>query len=157
MNPSGNSPAHQLHEENRAARMLLDLLKKEQAQLVAADIDALTALTEEKTRLVTRMSELAASRHQALAAAGFAATEEGMQAWLDNSQLPTARQSWKELLELARAAKDINRSNGLLIGKHLARSQSALDVLKGGAQGQALYGPNGQSTARTSARGLAIG
>ena len=157
MNPTGNSPAHDLHEENSAAHMLLDLLKKEQAQLIAADIDALTTLTEEKTRLVARMSELATGRHQALAAAGFAATEAGMQAWLDSLQTSTARQSWKELLELSRAAREINRSNGLLIGKHLARNQGALNVLKGGPQGQALYGPNGQSSVRTSVRGLAIG
>jgi flagella synthesis protein FlgN len=155
MNQSG--PAHKLHEENRTARMLLDLLKQEQARLVAADIDALTALTEEKTRLVARMSELAKERHTALADAGFAATEQGMQAWLDSLQPATARQSWKDLLELAKAAKEINRSNGLLIGKHLARNQGALNVLKGGAQGQALYGPNGQSAVTPAARGLAIG
>lgn len=157
MNQSGTGPAHKLHEENRTARMLLELLKKEQSQLVAADIDALTSLTEEKNRLVSRMSELATERHAALAAAGFAATEQGMQAWLDSLQPPTARQSWKELLEVAQAAKEINRSNGLLIGKHLARNQGALNVLKGGPQGQALYGPNGQSSVTPAGRGLVIG
>lgn len=157
MNQSGTGPAHKLHEENRTARTLLDLLKKEQAQLVAADVEALTALTEEKNRLVVRMSELAAERHAALSAEGFAATEQGMQAWLDKLQPPTARQSWKELLEVAKAAKEINRSNGLLIGKHLARNQNALNVLKGGPQGQALYGPNGQSSVTAAARGLVIG
>lgn len=157
MNQTGTSPAHKLHEENRMARMLLDLLKKEQSQLVAADITALTALTEEKNQLLARMSELAAERHAALAAAGFAATEQGMQAWLDTLQPPTARQSWKELLDTARSAKEINRSNGLLIGKHMARNQSALNVLKGGQQGQALYGPDGQSAVSPAGRGLAIG
>lgn len=157
MNQNGTGPAHKLHEENRTARLLLDLLKQEQSQLVAADIDALTALTAEKTRLVARMSELAEERHAALASAGYAATEQGMQAWLDSLQPPTARQSWKELLELAQAAKEINRSNGMLIGKHLARNQSALTVLKGGPQGQALYGPNGQSSVTPAGRGLAIG
>jgi flagella synthesis protein FlgN len=157
MNQTGTGPAHKLHEENRTARMLLDILKKEQAQLVAADIAALTALTEEKTQLVVRMAELAAERHTALATAGYAATEEGMQAWLDSVQPPTARQSWKELLEVARAAKEINRSNGLLIGRHLTRNQSALNVFKGGQQGQALYGPDGQSSVSPAGRGLAIG
>lgn len=157
MHIPGNSPAHYLHEENRAARMLLDLLKKEQAQLIAADIDGLTVSTEEKTRLVTEMSELAARRHQALAAEGFEAKEEGMQAWLKNTKAPTAAQSWKELLELAQEAKDLNRINGMLIGQHLARSQNALNVLKGGTQGQTFYGPNGQSSVNTTVRGLAIG
>jgi len=154
MTVSGNSPARQLQEELRTARTLLELLKQEQAQLVAADIDALNALTEEKTRLVTRMSELATDRHHALAATGFAASEAGMQAWLEPEE---ARQAWQNLLELARAAKEVNRSNGLLIGKHLTRNQSALNVLKGGPQGQTLYGPNGQSSVTAAGRGLAIG
>ncbi|QAU34339.1 flagellar protein FlgN [Janthinobacterium sp. 17J80-10] len=157
MTASGTSPAHQLQEELRTARTLLELLKEEQAQLITADIDALTALTEEKTRLVTRMSELAAERHLALAAIGFAATEAGMQAWLESRQPEVIHQSWQNLLELARAAKEVNRSNGLLIGKHLNRNQSALNVLKGGPQGQALYGPNGQSSVTAGGRGLAIG
>lgn len=139
------------------ARALLDLLNKEQAQLIAAEIDALTALTEEKTVLVTRMSALAAERHQALAVAGFAATEAGMQAWLANRQPETTCQAWQELLQLARTAREVNRSNGMLIGKHLARNQGALNILKGGRQGQALYGPNGQSAVTAAGRGLAIG
>lgn len=157
MNQNGTGPAHKLHEESRIARMLLDLLKKEQSQLVAADIAALTALTEEKTRLLARMSELAEERHAALAAAGFAATEQGMQSWLDTLQPPTARQSWSELLEVAKAAKELNRTNGMLIGKHMARNQGALNVLKGGQPGQALYGPDGQSAISPAGRGLAIG
>jgi len=157
MNQTGNSPARTLHEENRMAHELLDLLKKEQAQLIAADIDALTNLTEEKSRLVARMSELAANRHQVLAVSGYAGTEAGMQAWLESRQPGAAHQSWQELLQLAKAAKEINRSNGLLIGKHLARNQSALNILTGGPQGQALYGPDGQSAVRTAVRGLAVG
>lgn len=157
MTVSGNSPARQLQEELSTARTLLNLLKEEQAQLIAADIDALTALTEEKTRLVTRMSELATERHDALSASGFAASEAGMQAWLENRQPEELRKAWLALLELARAAKEINRSNGLLIGKHLNRNQSALNALKGGPQGQALYGPNGQSSVTAGGRGLAIG
>src|SRR4051794_25026656 len=130
MNQTGNSPAHNLYEENHMARLLLDLLKQEQAKLIAADIEALTALTEEKTRLVTRMSALATERHQALALAGFSATEDGMQAWLESHQPADARQSWQELMQLARDARDTNRSNGLLIGKHMARNQGALNILK---------------------------
>jgi flagella synthesis protein FlgN len=157
MNMSGNSPSHSLQEEARIAHVLLELLKKEQAQLIAADIDSLTALTEEKTRLIAQLSELATQRQNALTAAGFDAQESGMQAWLTAQNLPAANQAWKELLKLAQDAKEINRINGLLIGKHLARNQNALNVLKGAPQGQGLYGPNGQASAGASGRGLAIG
>lgn len=153
----GNSPASSLQDENRTARMLLDLLRKEQSHLIAADIDALTALTDNKLQLVSRLSELAVRRYQALAAAGFEAKEAGMQAWLGKNDAVFVKDSWNELLALARAAKEINRTNGLLIGKHLTRSQNALNAIKGGQQGQTFYGPNGQSTVKSSVRGLAIG
>lgn len=156
MNISGNGPAHTLHDENRAAQSLLDLLNQEQAQLIAADIDGLTGLTEEKTRLVAQMSALATRRYAALTAAGFASGEAGMQCWLEQSDTAAA-DAWRQLLSLAQAAKEVNRVNGLLIGKHLTRNQASLNLLKGGPQAQTLYGPNGQSSVKTNARGLAIG
>ncbi len=157
MTVPGNNPAQSLHEENRMARQLLEVLNKEQAQLIAAGVDSLDMLSEEKNKLVERMSELAAQRYRALAANGFQAQEEGMRAWLGSIDSATTSQSWQELLETARAARDINRNNGMLINKHLARTQSALSVLRGGAPGDSLYGRNGQSAVSPGGRGLAIG
>lgn len=157
MTATGNNPAQSLHEENRMARLLLEVLKKEQAQLIAAGVDSLDALSQEKNHLVARMTELASQRYRALAANGFEAQEEGMRAWLGSIDSATVNQSWQELLETARAARDINRNNGILISKHLARTQSALSVLRGGAPGDSLYGPNGQSSVSPGGRGLAIG
>lgn len=157
MNPIGNTPASTLQDETQAARTLLELLKQEQAQLIAADINALTALTDEKTRAIARISELASRRYATLAAAGFEAQETGMQAWLEKSAQSKFRQVWDELLSLAQSAKEMNRINGLLINKHLANNQQALNILRGGQTGQSFYGPNGQSATNTRARGLAIG
>jgi flagella synthesis protein FlgN len=153
----GNSPARSLVEETRLARALLDLLKSEQEKLIAADIDGLNAVTEEKTSLVVQLSQLATARHSLLGAAGFEAAEAGMQAWLDQAGMPQAAQTWKELLNLADAAKEANRINGMLITKHLARNQAAINTLKGTNSDQSVYGPNGQSGATSIGRGLAIG
>jgi flagella synthesis protein FlgN len=154
---SSVNPAASLNDESLATRALIDLLKKEQAQLVAADIAGLPALMEEKTKVVSQLSELATRRHNALAAAGFEPKESGMQAWLASAAAVTAAKAWKELISLAQTAKELNRVNGLLIGKHLTRNQQALNVLGLGNQGNAFYGPNGQSTVKTTVRGLAIG
>lgn len=157
MSISGNSPARSLPEETRLARALLDLLKTEQDKLIAADIDGLNAVTEEKTSLVVQLSQLATARHGMLGAAGFDANEGGMQVWLNQAGSPDAHQSWKELLSLAEAAKEANRVNGMLITKHLARNQAAINTIKGAGTGQAFYGPNGQSDVSSTGRGLAIG
>ena len=158
MQSLGNALAQTLAEEVRAAGTLLDLLRKEQAHLVDANIDELIKVTEEKTKIVARMGELSLGRQRSLASAGLEASEEGMQKWARSpSADPSAAQSWNALLELAREAKELNRTNGLLIGRHLTRNQAALNVLQGSGQGGNMYGPNGQSASQSGSRRLVIG
>lgn len=147
-----------LRDEHQAARSLLAVLRQEQLQLIDADIDGLPALTAEKTKAVARMSELASRRHRALSAAGFAASEAGMQAWLESAPpLEDGRQNWQDLLSVLESAQELNRTNGLLIHKHMTRNQQALSVLHSGAQVGNFYGPNGQTTMTSIGRRLVVG
>jgi flagella synthesis protein FlgN len=149
-------PADSLAEECAVLDKLLQLLRQEQAHLVDADVEALSGLTGEKAQAAARMAELAKGRHRALAAAGFEASEAGMQAWIANANADEAR-AWNALLEQARSAKELNRVNGLLINQHMGRNQAALNVLQGGAQGGSFYGPNGQSATTFGSRRLVVG
>ena len=63
---------------------------------------------------------------------------------------------WNALIETARAAKEINRTNGLLINRHLTLNQNALKALRGDAMQESFYGPNGQSMAKLGSRNLVI-
>ena len=160
--PGATSPADSLPQEQQAARVLIDLLNQEQALLIAADIDGLAMVTERKAPVVAQMSELATRRHRALAAAGHAASELGMQAWVAEKAngkpvFATAEATWIALLAMAKQAQEINRINGLLINTHMARNQSALNVLRVQAGGGNFYGPDGQSAARGMGRGLVVG
>jgi flagella synthesis protein FlgN len=158
MQALGNGPAANLGAELEAANALLQLLKKEQAYLVEADVDGMAALTEEKNRLVMRMSELALQRHRSLGLSGFAGGEDGMRDWLKTSAANAdTHRTWNELLQVAAQSKDLNRINGLLIGQHMARNQGALTILTGGRQGDGMYGPNGQTAARVQNRGFVVG
>jgi flagella synthesis protein FlgN len=157
MDSFGTNPAGSLSEENKAARSLLQLLQQEQDQLIAARIDGLVDLTEEKAKIVARMSELAQARHTALANAGYEPKETGMKVWLEKNASKAVKAAWAELLSLARHAKEMNRTNGLLISQHLVRNQVALSVLQGGSQAGGFYGPDGQTKKHSSFRGLAIG
>jgi flagellar biosynthesis protein FlgN len=158
MQQLGNGPAESLGEELNAGNTLLQLLKQEQEHLINADLEALTTLTEEKAKVVARMTELAQQRHRALGANGFEAGETGMQAWLNSrAAAPAVEKTWQDLLTLAKQAKELNRTNGLLIGQHMARNQNALNVLQGDPHGGTMYGPNGQSTSQSSSRRLVVG
>lgn len=158
MHALGNSLAQSLGEELMAANTLLQLLRQEQEHLIDANVDELAKVTEEKVKIVARMSELAQNRHRALATAGFESSEAGMQKWTKSrSALPAATKSWNELLDIAKQAKELNRINGLLLGQHAARNQTALNILQGSPQGGTMYGPDGQSTSQPSSRKLVIG
>jgi flagellar biosynthesis protein FlgN len=157
MHPSASNPAASLVEENQTVARLLQLLEQEQQQLIGANIDDLTVLMEEKAQIVIKMAELAKQRYRTLGEAGFEPQESGMQAWIDASKSIAAGKSWTALLELARNAKELNRINGMLIGKHMVRNQNALNVLQGGSQAGSFYGPNGQSTIKPGSRSLVLG
>lgn len=158
---TSNSPADQLDQELEAARQLQQVLKQEQALLIAASIDGLSTSTERKAQLIARMAELANTRLNALAGAGLAPEEASMQQWLDrqpagSNARAAAQARWDELLQLMQTAKETNRTNGLLIGTHMSRNQSALQVLQGN-QGAEIYGRDGQTSVQASRRSLVVG
>lgn len=161
MTSFGANPASGLAQELDTARQLMSLLKQEQNQLVDANIEGLSALVEQKSALINRMSELAMARLNALAEAGFAAEEASMQKWLTSPSSKPGNQTatkkiWEELLTLIRSAKEMNRTNGLLIGTHMSRNQMTLQVLQGNEGGQ-VYGPDGQTSVQASRRSLIVG
>lgn len=152
------TPASSLKEEISLTAELIGILQEEQAHLVAADIKGLVAVSEQKTRVVSDISTLTMQRYSRLAHAGYKAMEGGMRAWLDATAPASAEyeQSWAELLKLAQSVKLLNNTNGILIGKHLAYNQSALNILRG-TKASGFYGPDGQATTNTARRGVVVG
>lgn len=151
------SPMTSLPEEQQVMSLLLDLLKQEQSHLIAADIDSLIEVTAQKSVLVGKMAALASARHRALGAAGFAAQETGMQAWMDASGESTDARLWQQVLDLTRAAKELNRVNGMLINQRMAHAQGALNTLRPNAQGGDVYGPSGHASSPSANRRFVIG
>jgi flagella synthesis protein FlgN len=151
------SPMTSLPEEQQVMTLLLDLLKQEQLLLVSADTDSLIEVTAQKTALVGNMTALAASRHLALGAAGFAAQETGMPTWIAECGNNNDAILWRQVLDLTREAKEMNRINGMLIGKQMMHTQNALNALRPNAQGAGVYGPNGQTSNAAASRRFIIG
>jgi len=133
-----------LHEERAALQALLPLLREEQALLISGKVAELANLIAEKAKIVTRMGELANARHAKLADSGFEPSEGGMRAWLSSSTAPQLQQAWAETLSSIQAAREVNRVNGLLIGRHLSRCQQTINALMGSDGGGVIYGADGQ-------------
>ncbi|MET3130554.1 flagella synthesis protein FlgN [Oxalobacteraceae bacterium GrIS 1.11] len=151
------SPLTSLREEHKLMTELLELMQQEKLHLLAADIEELTESTARKSALVQQLAQLAGARHEALGAAGYPAREEGMDAWLAACGDPLAAPCWSQVLHLTRAAKELNRVNGMLVNRHLAHTQGALNALRPPPQGGNFYGPSGQTTVSSPNRRFVIG
>lgn len=154
-----SGPHSTLAAEEQHVASVIELMKQEQQLLVAADADALTALTPRKAQLVQELAALAKQRHAALAAAGCEGSEAGMEPWLAACEAPDARAQWERLLALTREAKELNRVNGMLINKHLAHNQNVLNALRtpAGAPDAGLYGASGQTLRGGPSRRFVVG
>lgn len=153
------SPITTLHEELALINSLVALMKQEQQLLVKADTDGLAALTPQKDQWISQLAALAKLRHQRLEAAGFAARDAGMETWLDSCKDASANAEWQQLLDATRAAKELNRVNGMLITKQLTHNQNLINAMRtpsSAAEG-AVYGPKGQTAPLGPSRRFVIG
>lgn len=153
------SPTTTLRDEHTLMSTMRKLLKQEQAVLVSADGDSLTAITAQKSQLVAQLAQLAGQRHQALAAAGFPPQETAMDDFLAQAGDGEARSLWLDLLALTREAKEFNRVNGMLINKQYQNNQQILNAMRTptGAPDGGFYGPSGQALGAGPSRRFVVG
>ncbi|RJG20408.1 flagella synthesis protein FlgN [Massilia cavernae] len=153
------SPFDTLSEEQQLISSLLELMKQEQQCLIGADIDGLNAITPQKADLMNQLAIKANQRHQALGAAGHAASEAGMQSLVDSLDNPAATAAWNKLLDLTREAKELNRVNGMLINKQMTHNQNLINAMRqpASAGDSAVYGPTGQAAPSGPSRRFVVG
>lgn len=122
------------------------VLQQEQQALVAGDIDKLTPVVEEKTRLASSLNRFAEQRQRLISASGLPNDRSGVEAWLASQVLsPKDRADWRKLLALTGEAQTLNESNGKLIAMRMQHNQQSLNVLLSAANQATLYGPDGQT------------
>ena len=138
---------------------LVKLLKKEEEVLVDNTPDKLEAIVTEKNTLLTQIIALEKNRNSSLIQNGLSPDAEGMTTLFSQSNTSTEIQNgWKQLLDLSATAKENNRTNGILINRHMARNQSTLNILQQNDQTASVYGADGQSRVNSSnSRGIIAG
>ncbi|MBC3880150.1 flagellar protein FlgN [Undibacterium sp. LX40W] len=138
---------------------LVQLLKKEEEVLVDNTPDKLETIVLEKNTLLTQIIALEKNRNSSLSQSGLSPDAEGMN--LLFSQLSTSsdvQNNWERLLNLSSAAKENNRTNGILINRHMVRNQTTLNILQQNDQTASVYGADGQSRVNSnSGRGIIAG
>ncbi|UYA61065.1 flagellar export chaperone FlgN [Pectobacterium colocasium] len=117
-------------------RELDAVMSDEQTLLCAGHINsiALQQVTENKTSLLATMQHLETRRHQ---------TESTLKLQAPYDGIEKLSAYWQQIQELTRRLNDQNKHNGLLLNRHIAYTNEAINILKPRHQG--LYGPDGQS------------
>lgn len=124
---------------------LLKDLQEEQTALIDADLDKIERMIDARMALLQAVSAAAKTRYDALAAAGFEASEQGMSDWLQQLGDAQVTNAWLAFQQQLIRAKELNRLNGMLIGKHMQRNKERLDALQGKHTAPQIYGRNGQA------------
>lgn len=145
------------NDEKNAILELVNIIKEEQNYLIDADIANLQRLTIKKSEIIRKIAELSNIRHNTLVSIGYEPRNINMQEWLDSIIDSNVHAIWTEILLLAKTAKELNNTNGLLINKHLTLNKNTLNVLQGTLSGEGIYGPDGQSKLHASTRSWVMG
>ncbi len=143
------SPGQCMEQELRLTGQLIEALQQEESALLRNDVDLLQSSTQAKSRLVSEFFEAHRRRLASLVQLGLEGSDRSMLQWLESRGDAQARALWGELLQQLAQARELNRTNGLMINQLSARNLAAMQVLRP-AGPASLYGPSGQKTIRST-------
>ena len=142
--------------ERDATQGFIDLLQREQRTLQQADISVLISLTNEKAHRMQQLAQMADARKRWLVTFGHTSDRSGIECVLPD--YPAASEVWKDLLQLAEMAMQLNKINGILTDQRLRYNQQALAVLQAATpRNSGLYGSDGQPQTLSGGRQLGEG
>lgn len=130
-----------VEREAEICQELVDLLQKEEQLLISNELEPLMQLSQSKSQLVGQFVLASQTRYKQLAQAGLSPEDSSMNDLLMHQ--PEAHRAWNQFLQLVMTAKELNRTNGLLLQRLASRNQNALMAIQG-RQSSQLYGPDGQ-------------
>lgn len=132
---------------------LLSRLEEEHEALKRADVSSLSALGEQKLKLIGQLNTLESARASALGCKTGEDVRAAMEDWIarhPDQQLVAG--NWKKLLELARQAKQLHELNAQLVNMLLQQTNEMLAVLTRPQQQNTLYGSDGQASQASGSR-----
>lgn len=148
------SPAQQvIAEEHDLVRRFLELLRTENQGLKSGALEDLAEIGRKKSGLIPELEAKTQARLSFFHVKDPAkATADAAQWFADNPHEREALNTWQGLLECAAKARDLHKTNELLVSLLLQRTGAALDILVQRQRDQVTYGSNGQASAPTGSR-----
>lgn len=152
------SLAETLEHESRHLAQLIDLLKEERSDLMAATGERINTIAAEKLNRIQALDSYSLRRNEVLAKLGFPQSIEGISgaiAKAAQAARPRLQALWASVSDRAIVARDLNELNGSLIRARLSSVQGRLAQLQRAAgSGDSLYGADGMSQSPALSRPL---
>ena len=148
-------PVAGIANERDAVRVFIEVLRREQHALQQANVSVLLPLAAEKANQAQQLAELTRAREQWFAVPDSSVNQGGKEGRL--ADYPAAATAWRELVQLAETARQINEINGILVNQRLRYNQQRLSALQAAAHGihnDGLYGSDGQPQTFSGGRRL---
>lgn len=143
----------ELLDETALLRRFIDVLREEQSLLTAGQADALAEVGATKLDLVEKLNAAEQSRLSLLGLTPAQSSRQDTAEWFRlHPAESAARQSWEQLIALAREARELHVMNGELIAMHLAKTSETLDILTQRQSEASLYGSDGQAATGSGSR-----
>lgn len=135
-------------EDNRLVCQLIDLLTREQKNLLSNQVSEIEKIVALKGGLLMQINHVAKNRYAALAEREYEPNENGMLKWISNQANQVTKDNWDDFQNNLIQAKELNRLNGELISRHFNRNQQMLTNLRNAFQPSTTYGKNGQAQSK---------
>lgn len=142
-----------LKDELAALERVVALLHDEQRVLTHARIEQLADISEQKSRAVAELENLTATRRALVQAREIPDDGSAISAWLSSHE-PALLETWETLIDLAREASQLNKSNGKLIAGREEANRTLLNLLLADHEAGDSYSADGHLAHRAPRRPL---
>ncbi len=133
-----------MQQEIDCAERLAAALQREQNALSDRDLVALEQVSLDKPVLLDEMEQRAAAHEGFLTARGLPPGRAGNKAFLQSLAANAAEHGiWRRLQSIAGTCRELNQVNGKLVLLSRARTQRALEILRGTPDNAKTYGKGG--------------
>ncbi len=139
-----NQLAQAISAELKCARMLQEILQREQAALKSTDPDQVLEISREKQQAVKQMQACSGQRENLLASFGIAAGSTELNQLFQSGSATACTDLWRQLGEAAEQLRQQNEINGGILALNQRHNKQALDLLCGRSESRNTYGATGE-------------
>ncbi|MEN8178122.1 MAG: flagellar protein FlgN [Pseudomonadota bacterium] len=144
-----------LEIEIEQVQVLLELLNEEYRLLQLTSPEPLERLTEEKQRQIEKLEATVAQQNDFLRQHDLPPNRQGIEIFIKKYPAGSRiNEQWRIFEQRLDTSRKQNEINGSMLAQNRQQITNTLNLLRGVAQGQKIYGPSGEARSTQTAKFL---